>query len=120
MRRGQFGVLFGVPRGESGRIGFVGHPRTDHLGPHVDVAGRAHVDGEPEPVEQLRAQLALFGVHGADQHEPGIVAVRDTVAFDVHPAHRGGVEQHVDQVVVQQVDLVDVQHATVRAGQQPR
>ena len=79
-----------------------------------------HVDGEAEPVQQLRAQLALFRVHGADQHETGLVAVRDAVAFDVHPAHRGGVEQHVDQVVVQQVDLVDVQHAAVCAGQQSR
>ena len=79
-----------------------------------------HVDGEAEPVQQLRAQLALFGVHGADQHEAGLMAVRDAVAFDVDPAHRRGVEQHVDQVVVQEVDLVDVQHAAVRAGQQAR
>ena len=79
-----------------------------------------HVDGEPEPVEQLRPQLALFGVHGADQHEAGLVAVRDAVALDVRAAHRGGVEQHVDQVVVQQVDLVDVEHAAVGAGQQSR
>ena len=79
-----------------------------------------HVDGEAEPVQQLRPQFTLFGVHGADQHEPGLVAVRDAVAFDVHPAHRRGVEQHVDEVVVQEVDLVDVQHAAVRAGQQAR
>ena len=44
--------------------------------------------------------------------------MRDAVALDVHPAHRRGVEQHVDQMVVQQVDLVDVEHAAVRAGQQ--
>ncbi len=48
------------------------------------------------------------------------MAVRDAVAFDVDPAHRRGVEQHVDQMVVQEVDLVDVQHAAVRTGQQPR
>ncbi len=79
-----------------------------------------HIDGEAEPVQQLRAQLALFRVHGADQHEAGLMAVRDAVAFDVDPAHRRGVEQHVDQMVVQEVDLVDVQHAAVRTGQQPR
>ena len=33
---------------------------------------------------------------------------------------RGGVQQQVDQVVVQQVDLVDVEHAAVRGGQQAR
>jgi hypothetical protein len=46
------------------------------------------------------------------------MAVRDPVAFDVHPAHRRGVEQHVHQMVVQQVHLVDVQHAAVGAGQE--
>ena len=56
-----------------------------------------HVDGEAEPVQQLRAQFALFGVHGADQHEAGLVAVRNAVALDVHPAHRRGVEQHVHE-----------------------
>ena len=91
---------------------------ADHLDPHVDVAGGVHVDRQPEPVEQLRTQFALFGIHGADEHEPGVVAVRDAVALDVHPAHRRGVEQHVDQVIVQQVDLVDVEHAAVGARQQ--
>ena len=79
-----------------------------------------HVDGQPEPVEQLRAQLALFGIHGADEHEARLMAVRDAVPLDVHPAHRRGVEHHVDQMVVQQVDLVDVEHAAVGAGEQAR
>ena len=79
-----------------------------------------HVDGETEPVQQLRAQFALLRIHRADQHEPGLVRMGDAVAFDVHPPHRGGVEQHVDQMIVQQVDLVDVEHAAVRAGQQAR
>ena len=48
------------------------------------------------------------------------MAVRYAVALDVHAAHRGGVEQHVDKVVVQQVDLIDVQHTAVRARQQTR
>ena len=79
-----------------------------------------HVHGEPEAVEQLRAQLALFRIHRADQHEAGLVTVRDAVALDVHAAHRGRIQDHIDQMVVQQVDLVDVQHATVCAGQQAR
>ena len=79
-----------------------------------------HVDGQPEAVEKLRPQFALFGVHRADQHEACLVTMRDAVALDVHTAHRGGVEDHIDQVVVQQVHLVDVQHAAVCAGQQAR
>ncbi len=46
------------------------------------------------------------------------MAVRDSVSLDVHPSHRGGVEKHIDEMVVQQIDLVDVEHAAVRAGQQ--
>ncbi len=114
----QSGLLVGVPGGERGRVGFVRHPRADHLGAHVDLPGGADVDGQAEPVEQLRAQLALFGVHRADQHETGLVGMRYAVALDVHAAHRGGVEQNVHQVVVQQVHLVDVEHAAVGAGQQ--
>jgi hypothetical protein len=87
---------------------------------HVDVTRRVHVDGETEPVQQLRAQFALFGIHRADQYEPGLVGVGDAVAFDMHPSHRSGVEQHVDQMIVQQIDLVDVKHATVCTGQQSR
>ena len=45
------------------------------------------------------------------------MGMRNTVAFDVHPAHRRRVEQHVDQVIVQQVHLVDVEHPAVGAGQ---
>ena len=46
--------------------------------------------------------------------------MRDPVAFDVYPSHRSGIEQHVDQVVVQQVHLVHVEHSAMRAGQQSR
>ena len=120
MRRASSASCSAYEAAKRGRVGLERHPRTDDVGAHVDVARRVHVDGEPEPVQQLRTQLTLFGVHGADQHEPGFVAVRNAVAFDVHPAHRRGVEQHVDKVVVQQVDLIDVQHAAVRAGQQTR
>ena len=43
--------------------------------------------------------------------------MRHAVAFDVHPAHCRRVEKYVDQVIGQQVDLVDVEHAAVGAGQ---
>ena len=45
---------------------------------------------------------------------------RHPVALDMCAAHRGGVEEQVDEVVVQQVDLVDVQHSAVRLGEQAR
>ena len=46
------------------------------------------------------------------------MADRDALALHVVDAQRGRVEQQVDQVVVEQVDLVDVEHPAVRRGQQ--
>ena len=105
---------------EAVRITLVGQPPPHHLHAHLDLARGGHVDGEPEPVQQLRTQFPLLRVHRADQHEPGGMRVRHPVALDVHATHRGGVEQDVDEVVVQQVDLVDVEHAVVRGGEQTR
>ena len=42
----------------------------------------------------------------------------DAVTLDVNPAHRRGVEKHVDQVVVKQIHLVDVQNTLVSGGEQ--
>jgi hypothetical protein len=109
------------PSGSANAVGSA--PRTpsgaDHLRPLRWVARGPHLDGQPEPVEQLRPQLALLGVHRADQQEAGGVPDRDALALDVGRAERRRVEQQVDQVVVQQVDLVDVEHAAVGVGEQP-
>ena len=115
--QGRFGS--GEAADEAGRVDVVRHPSAHHLGAQRRLAGRGHVDGEPEPVQQLRAELALLGVHGADEHEPRGVAERDAVALDRGAALGGGVEQQVDEVVLQQVDLVDVEHAAVGSGEQP-
>ena len=45
---------------------------------------------------------------------------RDGVALDARDAGSGGVEQRIDEVVGQQVDLVDVEDALVRAREQAR
>ena len=70
-------VGLGVAGGESDRVGLVGQPLADHLAAHRHLPGGVHVDGQSEPVQQLRAQLALLGVHRADQHEARLVRVRD-------------------------------------------
>ena len=116
----QRGLLGREPGREPGRVGVEREPAAHHLHPALGVTRRSDLDGEPEPVEQLRPQLALLGVHGADQHEAGGVPDRDAVALDGGAAHSGGVQQQVDQMVVQQVHLVDVEDAAVRAGEQAR
>ena len=75
MRPASSASTFGISIGEPGGIGFERHPLTDHLGAHIDVAGGVHVDRQPEPVQQLRPQFALFGIHRADQHEARVVII---------------------------------------------
>src|SRR5699024_5343823 len=91
---------------------------TDGGGPFGGVGGRGDVDGEAEAVEELRSQIALLGVHGADEDEAGVVSVGDAVALDAVEAAGGDVEEDVDEVLGEQVDLVDVEAALVRRGEQ--
>ena len=107
-------------RGETGRVGLIGQPAADDLGALVRVPAGRDLHGEPEPVEQLRPQLALFRVHRADEQEAGRVPDRHPLPLDVADPERGRVQQQVDQMVVQQVHLVDVQQAAVRRGEHAR
>ena len=86
----------------------------------VRVADAFDVHAESEAVEQLRSQLTFFGVHRADEDEARRVAEGDALAFDDVDSHRGGVEQYVDEVVVEQVDLVDVEDVAICLGQDAR
>ena len=52
-------------------IGLEGDPVTDDLGALGPVVEALHLHGQREPVEQLRAQIAFFGVHRADQDQLG-------------------------------------------------
>ena len=90
----------------------------DDLDAQRQVLWRAHLHREPKAVEQLGAQLSLFGVAAAHQHKAGGVAHAQAFALDQVFARCGHVNQQVDQVVVQQVDLVDVQKAPVCLCQQ--
>ena len=51
-------------------------------------SGAAIVHRQPEAVEQLRAQRALFGIHRADQHETGVALGAEAVALDAHTSRR--------------------------------
>ena len=115
---GEFAFGLGILCGESVGIVFVGDAALDDLDAQSGVARCGDFDGEAETVEQLRSEFALFGVHRAHEDEACGVNNRHAVAFDSRTAHRGRVEQQVDQVVVQQVDLVDIQDAAVGAGEQ--
>lgn len=115
---GDLGLGVGPAGGEGGGIGLEGEPPPDDLGAHRGVGRAGDGHGEPEAVEQLRPQVALLRVHRADEHEPRRVADGDVVAFDDRFALGGRVEQHVDEVIAEQVDLVDVEDPAVGAGEQ--
>ncbi len=47
------------------------------------------------------------------------MVVGDAFAFDTVDAGGGDVEQHIDEMVGQQIDFVDVKHPAVRRRKQP-
>ena len=83
------------------------------LGAHQLVGGER--DGEA--IQQVIANVALLRVVGGDQQGPAGVAEAET--FPLHPvfAAADGRQHQVDDAVIQQVELVDVEHAAVGIGQ---
>ena len=84
------------------------------------MAEARHFDAQPEAVQELGPELALLGVHGAHQDEAGRVGKGNTLALHHVDPHGRGVQEHVHQVVVQQVHFVDIQNAPVGRGEQTR
>ncbi len=105
--------------GEPLRVALEREAPPHDLGAQRGLARPAHLDAEPEAIQQLRPQLPLLHVHRADEEEAGSVHGRDRVPLHAGDARRGRVQQRVDEMVGQQVDLVDVEDALMGARQQP-
>ncbi len=86
----------------------------------VRVEDALDVDAKAETVEQLRAELTLLRIHGADEDEPRRVRERHPLPLDDVDPHGGGIQEHVHDVVVEEVHLVDVEDVAVRLGQHAR
>ncbi|CAH0314089.1 Cytokinin riboside 5'-monophosphate phosphoribohydrolase [Pseudomonas sp. Bi70] len=99
-------------------VGIEGQAATHDLGPLPRLWLAIQRQVEAETVEQLRAQFALFGIHGADQDEARIVSMGNAVALDMVDAAGRRIEEQVDQMIGQQVDLIDVQHPAIGLAQQ--
>ena len=94
---------------------------VEREGVSVSHPSRFILVGTMNPEEgELRPQLALLRVHRPDQDESRRVRERDTLSLDGVDAHRGRVETHVDDVVVEQVDFVDIEDVAVRLRQDAR
>ena len=104
---------------EPTRVGVVVEPTPDDLGASVRVRLAVHLDAQSEPVQQLGAQSTFLRVHGPDQDESAGQGGRQ--ALPLHPERTGArVDDEVDEVVVEEVDLVDVEHPAVDLAQQAR
>jgi hypothetical protein len=86
----------------------------DGVTPSGCVHGRRHIHDQCEAIEELRPEAPLFGIHAADENESRLLPHTETFALDDMDAAGDGVEQRIRQMVREEIDLVDVQNATVR------
>ena len=63
-------------------------------------------NAQTKAVQKLRADITLFGVHSANQHKACGVGIGNALAFNSVYAHSSGVQQNVNNMVIQQVDFV--------------
>src|SRR5260370_7157927 len=113
-------LRFRVLLDELVRVVFPHGSLLDYFDALVEVADAFNVYAQPEPVEKLWPQLPLLWVHGADEDESRRVRNRYPFTFDGIDAHRRGVQEHVADVVVEQVDLVNLEDFPVRLPDTPR
>ena len=100
------------------RIGIEGHAGAHDRLAHLGVGHVLQPHEQAKTVQQLRAQLPLLGVHGADQGDARLVLVRHAVALHAVGAAGAHVQQQVDQAIGQQIDLVHIQDPAMGARQQ--
>ena len=112
------GLLVGPASREFQRQIFERQPPPHHFGPQFRLAWTGDLDHQSKTVEQLRPQLAFFGIHGPDQDESRRMRQFDSLALHAVDAHGGRVQQHVDQVVGKQIDFVDIENAPMGRRQQ--
>src|SRR5438132_7383356 len=84
-------VLLPVSLAEATGVGFPLLPPLHDLDSLADILDPLHVDGQPEPVQQLRTQVALLRIHGPDQDEAGRMPDGNALPLNHVDAHSGGV-----------------------------
>ena len=105
---------------EALRVAFVRHAALHDRHALPRVGDAVHVHTQRKAIQELRPEVALLGVHGADQDEAGRVAEADPLPLHHVHAHGRGVQQQVHDVIVQQVDFIHVEQAAVGRGQHAR
>lgn len=77
-------------------------------------------EGDGEAIEQVIADGSLLRVVGGDQQGPAGMRKAEAFTFHLVVATAHGRQHQVDDAVVEQVELIHVQHPTVRFGEQAR
>ena len=105
---------------KSVRIFFVIQASFNQLGAHGEIPLAVDLHNQAESVEKLGPQIALLRVHGAHQHKPCWMGITDTLTLHCVDAHGGAVKEHIDDMVVQKIDLIHIEDVAVGLGQQSR
>ena len=111
------GRLGGVLGHHAAGVGAIGLGAAVGFQALLGVGQPAHQHPQPKAVQNLGPQAALFGVHGADEHEARAVGGREGSAAHGVMALGGSVEDGVDHLGGEQVDLVHIEQVAVRLGQ---
>ena len=116
----QLRLFLGPCRDERGGIAFEFVAAAYDLDTAGKVVRRLHLNRHAEPIQQLRPQLALFRIAGADQHEPRRMTDTQPFALDDVFAGCGDIEQEIDQMIFQQIGFINVKEPAMRPRQQSR
>ena len=86
----------------------------------VEAQGRVGGQGNGDAVEQMLPQRPGLGVVGGHQQGLAGVLKAQPLPLDLVAAGGEGGQQQVGDLVIEQVDVIDVEHTPVGGGQQPR
>ena len=99
-------LCFLIACNEAFSIVFIRQTAFDYLYALQRVMFAGNNNAQTKAVQKLRADVTLFGVHSAYQNKACGVGVGNALAFNSVYAHGSGVQQHVYNVVIQQVDFI--------------
>src|SRR5207248_8037893 len=103
-------VLLGKALAKACWVGLPFLATLNDLYPLSYVLDAFNVDGQTEPVQQLRPEVSFLRVHRANQDEARRMPDRNPLALHHVHAHGGRLPQYIDQAVVQQIHLVDIKN----------
>ena len=99
-------LCFLIACNEAFSIVFIRQTALDYLYALQRVMFAGHNNAQTKAVQKLRTDVTLFGVHSAYQHKACGMGIGNALALNGVYAHSSGIQQHVYNMVIQQVDFV--------------